>query len=233
MSWRSGVLLSGILTALAGCANVERSTPNDPYERFNRSMYQVHLTLDKAVKPVAEGYDEYMPLPARAGLGNAFSNAGDLWVGANNLLQAKPQDAGSDLARFVINTTLGIFGLFDVASELGYEKHDEDLGQTLATWGVGGGGYVFLPVVGPRTLRDGGGWLVDLQADPLFSGTQDMAVRNSVIALKAVHTRAGLLPTDAILEEATDDPYAYIREAYLQRRHYLIYDGNPPFEEQE
>lgn len=235
MSWLSRVLLSACISGLmAGCASVERATPSDPYERFNRSMYQVHLTIDKVVKPVAEGYEEYVPLPARAGVGNVFGNAGDLWVSANNLLQAKPGDAGSDLARFVINTTLGIFGLFDVASELGYEKHEEDLGQTLATWGVGSGGYVFLPLIGPRTLRDGGGWLVDFQADPLLNGTQqDMAVRNSVVALKAVHTRAGLLPTDAILEDATDDPYSYIREAYLQRRQYLIYDGNPPLEEQE
>jgi phospholipid-binding lipoprotein MlaA len=226
-----GVLLSGWL--VMGCSTVNQSTPNDPYESFNRSMFRVHEAVDTVVKPLAQSYDGYVPLPARAGLGNVFSNAGDLWVGANNLMQAKPQDAGTDFVRFMINSTLGLFGFFDVATEMGYDKHDEDLGQTLATWGIGSGGYVFLPFVGPRTLRDGGGWIVDIQADPLFSSMDDMAVRNSLIAVKAVHVRAGLLPTDAILEEATDDPYAYIREAYLQRRQYLIYDGNPPANVQE
>lgn len=225
MSWSARWL---VVLALSGCATVKQPTVSDPYEGFNRSMYQVHQTLDKAIKPVAEIYDEGMPLPAKVGLGNMFANAGDLWVGANNLMQGKSSDAGSDLARFLINTTLGIFGLFDVASEMGYEKHDEDLGQTLATWGVGDGGYLFLPLLGPRTLRDGGGWVVDLRADPFFGDVRDMAVRNSLLGLKAVQLRANLLPTDAILEEATDDPYSYIREAYRQRRQYLIHDGSPP-----
>lgn len=225
---RRVVLLVGVLGLLGGCATVKQPTPSDPYERFNRSMYQVHLTLDKAIKPAAQVYDERVPLPVKAGLGSVFANAGDLWIGANNLMQGKPSDAGSDLGRFLINTTLGIFGLFDVASEMGFEKHDEDLGQTLATWGVGDGGYLFLPLMGPRSLRDGGGWIVDLRADPLFSDVRDMAVRNSLIGVKALQLRASLLPTDEILEEATDDPYSYIREAYLQRRNYLIHDGNLP-----
>lgn len=219
-----------LTTALVvcGCSTVPRPTANDPYESFNRSMFRVHEAVDTVVKPAAKVYDAHVPLPARAGLGNMFSNVGDLWVSANNLMQAKPADSGSDLTRFIINSTLGIFGLFDVATEMGFEKHEEDLGQTLATWGVGSGGYLFFPIIGPRTLRDGGSWVVDIQADPLFSNIPDMAVRNSLVAAKAIHTRAGLLPTDAILEEATDDPYSYIREAYLQRRQYLIYDGNPP-----
>lgn len=220
-------LFCGLL--LAGCAApVRQATPNDPYERFNRSMYGVHQTMDTVLKPVAQAYDDHVPLPARAGLGNAFSAAGDLWVGANNVMQGKPADAGSDVSRFLINATLGIFGLFDVASEIGFEKHHEDFGQTLATWGVPEGGYLFLPVVGPRTMRDGPSWAADLYADPLFANTDDIPVRNSVVVMKAVHTRATLLPTDAILEEATDDPYSYIREAYLQRRRYLIHDGELP-----
>ncbi|MEY4592972.1 MAG: hypothetical protein RIR18_1867 [Pseudomonadota bacterium] len=223
-------LFVGITVLLGACTAVPQPSANDPYESFNRSMYRVHQAMDVVVKPVAQAYDDHMPLPARAGLGNAFGNAGDLWISANNLMQAKPADAGTDLARFVINSTLGIFGLFDVASELGYQKHDEDLGQTLATWGVGSGGYLFFPIAGPRTVRDGAAWIVDLQADPLVSNTTDIAVRNSLIGLKVVHTRAMLLPTDAILEDATDDPYTYIREAYLQHRKYLIHDGDMPSE---
>ncbi len=227
MTLRAALFVSACLF-FAGCTSVPKPSANDPYESFNRSMYRVHQAMDVVVKPVAQVYDNNMPLPARAGLGSAFSNAGDLWISANNLMQAKPADAGTDLARFVINSTLGIFGLFDVASELGYQKHDEDLGQTLATWGVGSGGYLFFPVIGPRTVRDGSAWVVDLQADPLFANVDDIGLRTGIIVTKAVHIRAMLLPTDAILEDATDDPYSYIREAYLQRRNYLIHDGDIP-----
>lgn len=227
---RMGLLLMvcALLGGLTGCATVARPNPADPYESFNRSMYKVHEAMDVVVKPAAQAYADYVPLPARAGVNNLFSNAGDLWVGANNAMQAKPADAGSDVMRFLINTTLGFFGMFDVASEMGFEKHTEDLGQTLATWGVKDGGYVFLPIMGPRTLRDAGGWVADIYADPLAMGMKDVGTRNTLIGLKVLDVRASLLPTDAILEEATDDPYAYIRDAYLQRRQYLIYDGNPP-----
>ena len=161
------------------------------------------------------------------GVGNFFGNVGDFWGGINNALQGKFADAGSDLGRLAINLTLGIFGLFDVASEMGFEKHDEDFGQTLAVWGVGEGPYFFWPVIGPRNLRDTAGWAADIYADPV-AGVEHVANRNSLMALLFVDIRSSLLPADKVVEEAALDKYSYIRDAYLQRRRSQIYDGRPP-----
>ena len=169
-----------------------------------------------------------MPLPVKAGVGNFFGNVGDLWIGINNGLQGKPADGASDLARLLINSTIGIFGLFDVASEMGFEKHDEDFGQTLARWGVGDGGYLFWPIIGSRTLRDTGGFAVDAYADPVRWGIDNIPVRNSTYLVRFVDVRASLLPAYKVVEEAALDKYSYIRDAYLQRRRSQIYDGNPP-----
>lgn len=212
--------------SMVGCANVPRPTPSDPYESFNRSMYRVHEAMDVVVKPVSKAYVDTVPLPARAGVNHFFGNIGDIWVGVNSLAQGKPKDAGSDAMRFLINSTLGFFGLFDVASEMGYEKHNEDLGQTLAVWGVKDGGYVFLPILGPRTVRDATAWVGDTLADPLLQRVRDREGRMTLFSVKLIDVRASLLPADAVLEQATDDPYAYIRDAYLQRRAYLISDGD-------
>ena len=202
----------------------------DPYEGFNRVMYSVNDSLDKvAIKPVAKAYDVAVPLSVKAGVGNFFGNTSDLWIGVNSALQGKFSDAGSDIARLLINSTVGIFGLFDVAGELGLEKHDEDLGQTLAVWGAPSGAYFFWPFIGPRTLRDTAGWLGDSYADPVWSArSRSIAVRNSLVALRFVDIRASLLPADKIVDEAALDKYAYIRDAYQQRRRNQIYDGRPP-----
>ena len=202
----------------------------DPYEGFNRVMYSVNDSLDKvAIKPVAKAYDVTVPLPVKAGVGNFFSNTSDLWIGVNSALQGKFGDAESDITRLLINSTVGIFGLFDVASELGFEKHDEDLGQTLAVWGAPSGAYFFWPFIGPRTLRDTAGWLGDSYADPVWSArSRSIAVRNSLVALRFVDIRASLLPADKIVDEAALDKYAYIRDAYQQRRRNQIFDGRPP-----
>jgi len=200
----------------------------DPYEGFNRAMYSVNDALDKvAVKPVAQAYDKVLPLPLKAGVGNFFGNTGEFWIGANSALQGKFADAGIDVARLLINSTVGIFGLFDVASELGLEKHDEDLGQTLAVWGVPSGAYLFWPVIGPRTVLDTAGWIGDSYVDPVWR-VRPISVRNSMVALRFVDIRASLLPADKIVDEAALDKYAYIRDAYLQRRRNQIYDGRPP-----
>ena len=145
----------GGLLALAGIGNAfAEENPHDPYEGFNRSMFAVHEVIDKyAAKPVAQVYDNTVPLPVKAGVGNFFGNVGELWVGVNSALQGKFGDAGVDLGRLLINSTVGIFGLFDVASELGLERHDEDFGQTMAVWGAGSGGYLFWPVIGSSRLR--------------------------------------------------------------------------------
>ncbi len=213
----------------AGFASGEEN-PRDPYEGFNRVMYSVNDALDSvALKPVAKVYDMTLPLPVKAGVGNFFGNTGDLWIGANSALQGKFGDAGVDIARLLVNSTLGIFGLFDVASELGLEKHEEDLGQTLAVWGVPDGPYFFWPFIGPRTSRDTAGWLGDSYVDPVWNANRrTVAVRNSLVALRFVDIRASLLPADKIVDEAALDKYSYIRDAYFQRRRNQIFDGRPP-----
>lgn len=220
-------LLAAGLLVTVGTA-VAEGNPRDPYEGFNRSMFAVNEVVDKyAAKPVAQAYDRVTPLPVKAAVGNFFGNTGELWVGVNSALQGKFADAGVDFGRLLINSTIGIFGLFDVASELGLERHDEDFGQTLAVWGVGDGGFVYLPALGPRTLRDTAGWGVDFAADPVryFDPT---GVRDGATIVRFVDIRASLLPSDKVVEEAALDKYAYIRDAYMQRRRSQIYDGRPP-----
>lgn len=221
-------LAAGVLVALAAGQGLAEENPRDPYEGFNRAMFSVNEVMDRyAAKPVAQAYDHAVPLPVKAGVGNVFANAGDLWIGVNSALQGKFGDAGIDFGRLLINSTVGILGLFDVASELGLEKNDEDFGQTLAVWGVGDGGYLFWPVIGPRTVRDTAGWGVDISADPVGL-TRAASVRNGLVALRFVDIRASLLPADKVVEEAALDKYSYIRDAYLQRRRSQIYDGRPP-----
>jgi phospholipid-binding lipoprotein MlaA len=221
-------VLAAVLVAPARA--VDPDSVNDPFEGFNRAMFAVNEGLDKViVKPVAQAYDVVTPLPAQAGVGNFFGNILDVRNALNNALQGKLAEAGSDLGRLLINSTIGIFGLFDVASEIGLERHDEDFGQTLAVWGYQDSAFVFWPVLGPRTVRDTGGFVVDAYTDPTW-GTINKAVatRNSLIALRFVDIRASLLPADKVVEEAALDKYAYIRDAYLQRRTNQIFDGRPP-----
>ncbi len=225
--FRAVLSACGLAALLTGCATTANN-PKDPYEGFNRAMYSVNEGIDTVIaKPLAKGYDVVAPLPVKAGVGNFFGNVGDLWIGVNNGLQGKVGHGASDIGRLLVNSTVGILGLFDVASELGLEKHDEDFGQTLAVWGMGDGGYLFWPVIGPRTLRDTGGWLVDTTIDPVWR-IRPIAERNSTVALRFVDVRASLLPADKVVEEAALDKYAYVRDAYLQRRRSQIYDGNPP-----
>ena len=202
--------------------------PRDPYEGFNRAMFAVNEVIDKvAAKPVAQIYDAVAPLPVKVGAENFFGNVNDLWIGVNDALQGKFADAGIDLSRLLVNSTVGIFGLFDVASELGLEKHEEDFGQTLAVWGVSDGGFLFWPFIGPRTLRDTAGWMVDSYVDPVWRA-RPVATRNTLVTLRFIDVRASLLPADKVVEEAALDKYAYIRDAFLQRRRNQIFDGRPP-----
>ena len=184
--------------------------------------------MDKfALKPLAQGYEAAVPLPGRTGIANFFGNVGDLWIGVNNLLQGKPAQAASDLGRVLINSTVGIGGLFDIATEVGLEKHEEDFGQTLGRWGVGSGTFIVWPIIGPRTARDTLGFGVDSFADPV-GYLDNVRLRNSLYGTRFVDTRASLLPADKAIDEASLDKYAYVRDAYLQRRRSLIYDGRPP-----
>lgn len=213
---------------LAGCATSGNS--KDPIEGFNRAMFAFNEGLDSTIiKPVATGYEAALPSPVRTGVTNFFGNIADLLIGVNNLLQGKAPEAFGDLGRVVINSTIGLLGLFDIASEAGLEKHDEDFGQTFGRWGVGNGAYVVIPVFGPRTARDTAGLVLDVAADPLTHlGAGDG--RDVLLALRTVNIRANLLPADKVIEEAALDKYSYIRDGYLQRRRNLIHDGNAPRE---
>ena len=225
-----GLMLLGALGALGGCATAG-GNPDDPLEGYNRAMFRFNDSVDKAViKPVATGYKKVMPEVARTGVTNFFSNLGDVWIGVNNVLQGKVGPGVSDFGRFAINTTVGIFGLFDVASNAGLEKHNEDFGQTLGRWGMGPGAYLVLPILGPSDLRDGFSQLVvDWHGDPLWY-VANIPTRNELVATHFIDQRANLLDTTQLLDEAALDPYVYTRSAYLQRRRSLVYDGHPPRE---
>ena len=215
----AAVFSSG-LTACATTAN----NPKDPYEGFNRAMFTVNEGLDFVIKPVAQGYDAAAPLPVKAGIGNFFGNIYDVWTAVNNFLQGKGGQGLSDVGRVLVNTTIGIGGVFDVASEMGLDKHTEDFGLTLGKWGVGDGPYFYWPLIGPRTTRDTFGWVVDSYADPVWN-LNDVALRNSLVGVRYIDLRASLLPTDKVVEQAAFDKYNYIRDAYLQNRRSEISDG--------
>jgi phospholipid-binding lipoprotein MlaA len=219
------ILAAGLL---AGCAS--SGNPKDPIEGFNRAMFAFNEGLDSAiVKPVATGYEAVLPAPVRTGVTNFFSNIEDVFIGVNNLLQGKVPEAVSDLGRVMINTTIGLLGIIDFASDAGLEKHDEDFGQTFGRWGVGNGAYVVIPVFGPRTVRDTVGLVLDVAADPVANHNPERT-RDLALVLRLVNDRANLLPADKVIDEAALDKYSYVRDGYLQRRRNLIHDGNAPRE---
>lgn len=226
---------------LSGCATLDGPTdPSDPFESYNRSMDSFNNKLDQYIlKPVAQGYDVVTPTPIQKGVNNFFSNLDDVLVIFNDLFQLKFKQFASDTGRLLINSTVGIFGLIDWASDIGLEKHNEDFGQTLGYWGVSSGPYLILPLFGPSTVRDTGGLVTDSSyLNPINNEVHERWVypnRNRDTALglsviKAIDTRAGLLKAEGVLDEAALDRYIYIREAFLQRRENLVHDGKPPME---
>jgi phospholipid-binding lipoprotein MlaA len=227
-TFRSVVLIALSASTLAGCAT--SGNPKDPIEGFNRAMFAFNEGLDAAIiKPVATGYDAVLPAPVQTGVTNFFGNIADFFIGINNLLQGKVGDGVGDFGRVAINSTIGLLGVLDVATEMGIEKHNEDFGQTFGRWGVGNGAYVVLPVFGPRTARDTVGLVLDVKADPVAQ-LDHVPTRNSLAVLRLINDRANMLSADKVIEEAALDKYSYIRGAYLQRRRNLIYDGNAPRE---
>jgi len=220
--------LSMACTTLTG-----QPDPNDPFESYNRSMYDFNNSLDKyVIKPVAQVYNDYVPAPISKSISNVFSNLDDVIVLINDLLQLKFTQAASDAARIFFNTTVGLFGLFDVASHLDLPKHEEDFGQTLGYWGMPSGAYVVLPFFGPRTVRDTFGLGVDLATDPSLQ-VEHVRTSNTLLGVQTLDYRASLLFASDLLQEAALDEYAYVRDAYLQRRLYYIYDGDPPDEDED
>jgi phospholipid-binding lipoprotein MlaA len=218
------------LGVLGGCATTGSGDPRDPLEPVNRAIYTFNDGVDTMlVKPAAEIYQGVVPGLVRTGVSNVFSNLNDVIVALNNLLQGKFGSALSDFGRVLLNTTAGLLGIFDVATPAGLEKHDEDFGQTLGWWGIGDGPYIVLPLLGSSNLRDTVGRVGDYKADPVtyIDPSHD---RNIVQALRIINRRAELLSASRILAVAALDEYEFVRDAYLQRRRNLIYDGNPPRE---
>jgi len=228
--FRAGLLAS--LLIVSGCATTGQSGDvNDPLEGYNRAMYSFNDHADTfIIKPAAKVYNAVLPDPISHGVSNFFSNLNEITVILNDLLQLKFGQAFHDTGRFVLNSTVGIGGLFDVAGHAGYEKHEEDFGQTLGVWGVGPGPYIVLPIFGPRDLRDTVGLVGDYYTDPV-TYVKGPGANNAFRGVRAVDTRANLLKAEKVLDEAALDEYTYVRDAYLQRRQNLIFDGNPPEED--
>jgi phospholipid-binding lipoprotein MlaA len=228
------LLVLFIAGLVQGCATTAGQPDGDPWEDFNRDAFAFNESLDRDVmKPIAQGYVSVTPSFVRTGVNNFFGNIADAWTGVNQLLQGKPREAISDMGRVILNTTAGVLGLWDVASAVGVEKHEEDFGQTLAAWGVPSGPYLVLPFFGPSSARDGPALFVNpawssykgaFSSEPAYWATLD---------LDAVRIRANFLPVEKLLDEAAIDKYAFIRDAWRQRRRNQVYDGNPPAEPED
>ena len=227
------ILAAVVLGAgLAACASIPPgagTNPVDPWEVYNRHMFDLNDRVDRVtLKPVAQAYEAVLPEPVRICVNNAFRNLGEPVNAINNLLQFKPSEAMTDLSRFFWNSTAGVLGCFDLAAIAGASRSNEDFGQTLGVWGFGPGPYFVLPLLGPSSVRDAAGRLFDfLGTDPLWYIDQ-IRLRNSLVGARLVDTRASLLSAEKVLEAAALDKYQFVRDAYLQLRRNLVYDGNPP-----
>ncbi|OGT89901.1 MAG: ABC transporter [Gammaproteobacteria bacterium RIFOXYA12_FULL_61_12] len=220
------LILAGLLTVLSGCATTSgERDPRDPWEGYNRAMYRFNDGLDRSIiKPIAKGYQAVTPEPVDRGVTNFFSNLADINSAANNVLQFKLARASSDVWRVIINSTIGVFGLVDVASKLHLEKYGEDFGQTFGYWGIGPGPYFVWPFLGPSNVRDSVGMIGDWYLDPVNYVEPD-GWKYGLHALHFVDKRADLLSASNVLEEAALDPYAFVRDAYLQKREDQVRDG--------
>jgi phospholipid-binding lipoprotein MlaA len=236
MRTRRGALLVPLLAlalGLGGCATIDaaRAGPGkrlDPWEGWNRKVFAFNESLDENVlKPVATAYSKVVPQFARRSVDNFFANAADAWSAVNNVLQGKPEPAFQDVVRFTTNTVFGIFGLIDVASEFGLDHHYEDFGQTLGRWGFGPGAYVVWPLFGPSTVRDSIALPLDRAASPALA-ISDGRWQFGITVLQIVNTRANLLGASRVIDDIALDKYTFLRDAYLQRRRSLVFDGDAP-----
>ena len=240
LRWAVIAALGASTAIVTGCATTREAIESvktagsrfdrfDPIEPVNRVVYTFNDKIDKAVvKPVALGYKTILPTQVRYCISNVFGNIADVPTSLNNFLQGKIKEGGSDLCRVGVNTTVGLLGCFDIASKWGFEKHNEDFGQTLGRWGVQTGPYIVLPLLGPSTLRDAVAlFAVDSRIDPVRY-VNDVPVRNISYGVRLIDRRAQLLDTTNFLEDAALDPYIFVRDAYLARRRSLVNDGDSP-----
>lgn len=229
MRLRLSLLL--LMVTLAGCAHSPTYDPHDPLEELNRDFYAFNMTLDRYIlRPTARGYVRYTPQLVRKGVDNFLTNLFYPRTVVNSFLQGKVVAGSQDFARFVVNTTVGLLGVFDVATPMGIPEHNEDFGQTLGYWGLGSGAYLMLPLLGPSTTRDFSGRVVDLAFMP--TTYMDTGPAFVITAVDIINLRAKLLKLDRTLEESFD-PYAFVRSGYLQNRRSLVFDGKAPVEEEE
>ncbi len=223
-SLNKGLFVLLLLVLLPGCASMGTGHPSDPLETFNRKVDVFNQEFDKAIaKPVAKGYRAVTPDPLDRGITNFFNNLADVPSAANNLLQLKPLRALNDIGRICVNTTIGLLGFFDVASDMGMANYKEDMGQTLGYWGVGDTPYLVIPFLGPSNLRDFAGLMGDFFLNPVSYSTE--GVYWSLVALNLVDRRADLIEAGDVLDEASVDRYSFMREFYLQKRSVSIKDG--------
>ena len=236
----SGWVLLALTVLLSACAGTTADDGDeapvraeyDPLEPLNRSLYSINDAVDRVtLKPIARGYKAVVPEFARRGVTNFSRNLFTPRSALNNFLQGKPGPGFSELGRFIINSTLGIGGLIDVATAQGMPEYDEDFGQTFAVWGIPEGPYLFVPILGPNTLLDAVSTPLNIVADPLYH-YDNSSVRDKVYGLRTIDLRMRLLTAETLLEDSKD-PYLTLRESYLQNRRFQVYDGNPPSTEEE
>ena len=224
----SSLLAFACFLAFSGAALADghpSADPRDPWEGYNRAVYGFNKGIDSLfIKPASEAYDTLVPEPVDQGVTNFFSNLGDIRNFLNNFLQGKPDESANSLARFVINSTVGVLGFIDVATEIGIDKSKEDFGQTLGAWGSKPGPYFVLPLLGPSTVRDAIGRPVDIAANP-FTWADDETVRAGALGIQVVDYRADLAETEEAVEGITEDEYTLVRNAYLDQRQYEVNDG--------
>ena len=229
-SWTRALAWLVAPTLLLGCASKpdREVDPRDPLEPFNRATFRFNMDFDKAfVQPIARGYQKVTPEPVDRGITNFFDNLADVTSAVNNVLQFKMSRAGSDVGRIFINSTVGVLGFIDVATNVGLPSYKEDFGQTLGYWGLEPGAYLVTPLLGPSSMRDAIGMGGDIVMDPLVN-LKKHQVHWGLVGVRVIDRRADLLTATEIVEEASIDPYSFVRDAYLQRRQSLVYDGNPP-----
>jgi len=228
----AAILLLGVALSACTTINQARGGPGqrlDPWEAWNRKVFNFNEDVDRTVlRPVATAYTNVVPQPVRKGVGNFFANFADAWSAVNNLVQGKFEASLEDVTRVAANTLFGLFGVLDVASEMGLDHHYEDFGQTLGRYGVGAGAYIVLPILGPSTVRDAAAITVDRMAAPTAFIDGGAGTVLGITALQIVNTRANLLGASRVIDDIALDKYTFVRDAYLQRRRSLVFDGDAP-----